>query len=484
MEERVGQQLGNYRLIRYLGEGGFAAVYLGEHIELGTKAAIKLLHLHLGNEDITSFRNEARTVAHLSHPHIVRVFDFDTQAGIPYLVMDYAPFGTLRERYPRGTKLPLSTVVTYVKQVASALQYAHNQQRIHRDVKPENMLLNQNNEILLSDFGLATIARSTARQNTETIAGTAIYMAPEMFTGKAYPASDQYSLAIVVYEWLTGHPPFYEGNFIQLGFQHSKVEPEPLSKYVPTIPEDVEDVLDMALAKDYKKRFLHIEAFASALEAASSGKSGYASSGKEPSGSHPKEDYQNPYSRKAKVPVQPIDVVNPPVSDREHAPSSYKRQEYTPPYNPPQPVQNPGNLPYQATASSHAARNSSPRRPRSSTGSSIGLAALLMLISIPGFVIALAFHIQGPILLWIFPCLFVGAFASIVMQSRRYGVIRDTFVGFIGAFIGEYLVNLFFHVGTVVTPISLIVLPVSSLIGACLLIQVIRKFTDERSRRL
>ena len=120
MANRVGQQLGNYRLIHLLGQGGFAEVYLGEHIYLKSQAAIKVLYAQLVNEDLETFLSEARTLVKLVHPHIVRVLDFGLEGNIPFLVMDYAPNGTLRQRHPRGTQLPLPTVVDYVKQVADA----------------------------------------------------------------------------------------------------------------------------------------------------------------------------------------------------------------------------------------------------------------------------------------------------------------------------------------------------------------------------
>src|SRR6266852_8082460 len=141
MTERVGQQLGNYRLIRLLGEGGFAEVYLGEHIHLGTQAAIKVLHTQLAKEDIETFRNEARTIARLEHPNIVRVLDFGVVDAVPFLVMSYAPNVSLRQHHPSGTRLPPATIIAYVKQIASALDYAHAQKVMRRDVKPENMLL-------------------------------------------------------------------------------------------------------------------------------------------------------------------------------------------------------------------------------------------------------------------------------------------------------------------------------------------------------
>src|SRR5437588_7288925 len=127
-----GQQIGNYGLMRLLGRGGFADVYLGEHIYLKTQAAIKVLQLQLGSDERDNFLNEARTIAHLVHPNIIRVLDFGVQDYTPFLVMDYAPHGTLRQRHPSGSRLPLTMIVSYVKQVASALQYAHKQNFIHR----------------------------------------------------------------------------------------------------------------------------------------------------------------------------------------------------------------------------------------------------------------------------------------------------------------------------------------------------------------
>src|SRR5437868_5849331 len=115
MTDRLGQQLGNYRLTRLLGRGGFAEVYLGEHQRLKTQAAIKVLHTHLTDDDVVSFLKEARTIAYLEHSHIVRVLDFDVEEGTPFLVMSYAPNGNLRQRHPKGTILPLDTILSYVK---------------------------------------------------------------------------------------------------------------------------------------------------------------------------------------------------------------------------------------------------------------------------------------------------------------------------------------------------------------------------------
>jgi serine/threonine protein kinase len=203
---RVGQQLGNYRLLQLIGHGGFAEVYLGEHLYLKSLAAIKVIRTLLGEKDAERFLSEAQTLARLDHPHIVRVLEFAVEQGIPFLVMDYAPGGTVPQRHPRGSCLSLETTVTYVKQVAAALQYAHNCQIIHRDVKPENILFGSRQQILLSDFGLSLLM-SSERMNTGEMAGTIPYMAPEQIRGSPSFASDQYALGVVVYEWLCGLRP-------------------------------------------------------------------------------------------------------------------------------------------------------------------------------------------------------------------------------------------------------------------------------------
>jgi VCBS repeat-containing protein len=267
MEDRIGQQIGNYRLARLLGQGGFAEVYLGEHLHLKTQAAIKILQLQLIGSNMEQFRIEAQSIASLVHPNIVRVLDFGVENGVPYLIMDYAPGGTLRSRHPKGTCLPLDIVVSYVKQVADALQYAHNRKLIHRDIKPENMLLGQNNKVLLSDFGLVLVTQSSESRSTGEVAGTVPYMAPEQIRGKPRPASDQYALGIIVYEWLSGAPPF-QGALLELYGQHLYASPPSLREKAPGISPDVEEVVMTALAKNPQQRFASVQAFARALEQA------------------------------------------------------------------------------------------------------------------------------------------------------------------------------------------------------------------------
>jgi len=267
MADHVGQQLGNYRLNRLLGQGGFANVYQGEHVYLKTQAAIKVVHARLASSEQDNFLNEARTIAALDHQHIVRVLEFGVEAqdDIPFLVMTYAPHGTLRERHPKGSRLSLASILPYVRQAAAALQYAHEQKVIHRDIKPENMLLGRNDDILLSDFGIALIAQSTHSQSIQALAGTMAYMAPEQLHGRPRYASDQYSLAIVIYEWLTGERPF-QGTFTEMASQHMFAAPPLLHVKLPGISPVVEQVIMTALSKDPQYRFGSIRAFANALE--------------------------------------------------------------------------------------------------------------------------------------------------------------------------------------------------------------------------
>ena len=268
MTDRVGQQRGNYRLERLLGRGGFAEVYLGEHIFLKTQAAIKVLLTQLSDEDMESFLKESRTIANLNHPHIVRVLEFGVDETIPFLVMDLAPNGSLRPRYAKNTRLEPSAVAVYLNQAADGLHYAHEQKIIHRDVKPENLLLGKRGEVLVGDFGIALIGQSSRYQSTQNVVGTVSYMSPEQIRGKPRTASDQYSLGIVVYEWLAGERPYY-GSFAELCAQHMYATPPPLRQKGPDISPALEQVVMTALEKDPAQRFPTIQAFAIAFEQAS-----------------------------------------------------------------------------------------------------------------------------------------------------------------------------------------------------------------------
>ena len=200
----------------------------------------------------------------------------------PYLVMEYAARGTLLQAHPRGTPLAPRQIVDYVNQIADALDYIHGEMRMHLDLKPDNLFRgekpNGEPKILLGDFGLVqTVHDHTASRREELAAGTDIYAAPEQFHGRPCRASDQYELGIMVYEWLSGQPPF-RGNNIQLEYQHREVDPEPFHERIPGLSPEMEQiVLKMepvvfkALAKDPKDRHENVKIFAEELEKACSG---------------------------------------------------------------------------------------------------------------------------------------------------------------------------------------------------------------------
>jgi WD40 repeat protein/serine/threonine protein kinase len=264
----VGQHIGNYRLLRVLGQGAFALVYLGEHRYLKSAAALKVLRISLSEHEVQRFLQEAQLLVRLRHPHIVRVLDFAIEQDTPVIVMDYLAGGTARQRHPAGTRLSITMTTNYITQLASALQYAHNQRLIHRDVKPDNILFDAEQRLLLSDFGLAMLAPSIDQFSTQSLAGTPAYLAPEQIRGKPVFASDQYALGVLAYEWLTGGRPF-QGRTWELMQQHLMEMPPPLREHCPDIPVAVEQVVLRSLAKDPVERYVSISAFAQALLRAS-----------------------------------------------------------------------------------------------------------------------------------------------------------------------------------------------------------------------
>jgi len=307
VETLVGSTLGGYTLTRIIGSGGMGTVYLAEDKAIGQQVAIKVVRTEDSEyADIMSrgqvaerFRQEARAVAKLDHLNILPLYRYGeekTQNGMrSYMVMQYRPegslWGWLRRRaeeaaqieisvtgpvelppgLPTGWPLSKEEVADYLSQAAAALQYAHDRNFIHRDVKPENFLLRFDKNpidnsykafLLLSDFGLAKFFSNLS--STSQILGTPTYMAPEQFSGNASPESDQYGLAIMVYCLLAGQPPF-NGDPIYLMHQHLTAEPPSIRVFAPTLSAKVEAVLDKALAKKPSERYPSITEFADAF---------------------------------------------------------------------------------------------------------------------------------------------------------------------------------------------------------------------------
>lgn len=275
MDDLVGKTLGNFEIKSLISDkGGFGIVYLAWDTQLHRHVAIKMLRAERVASHGEAFLEEGRKCANLDHPHIVPIYHCDVLPGLPpFLVMKHAAQRTLRDWHPPGSRAPLPDIMRYVQQVADALQYVHTLQSplIHRDIKPANMLVGERGEIMLSDFGIAVKARAD-RQISKSIEGTPLYMSPEQFQGRASPASDQYSLAVVVYEWLCGRLPFTsnepDGNKLVLQLAQAHGNNAPPSLQAQVVPACVEQVVFKALAKNPADRFPTVQNFAEALAVA------------------------------------------------------------------------------------------------------------------------------------------------------------------------------------------------------------------------
>jgi serine/threonine protein kinase len=281
-----GRELGGCKLIRKIGEGGMGEVYLAEQIRVGNRqVAIKVVR----PADLTAsggvrgdverrFKREAALLGQFSHPNILPIYDSGVEDGYLYIVMPYAQEGSLsdaiRGRFGRRLELPLElpAAADLIGQVAAALQYTHDHDVVHRDVKPGNILIRIEPDghwrMLLADFGVARGPETTTQQTLVT--GTFAYMAPEQFSGKFSPASDQYALGVVAYQLLAGRPPF-EGEIGELTRAHLYEQPPSLRALNPAVPPAVEAVILRALAKDPAQRYPSVRQFADAFRAAASG---------------------------------------------------------------------------------------------------------------------------------------------------------------------------------------------------------------------
>ncbi len=280
-----GSQLGRYHLLQLLGRGAMGEVYRAEDAGIDRQVAIKVIRSDLylepalgtTSEALRLFQHEMRMIARLNHPHILPLFDYGEapvyETLLPYMVMPFCQDGSLAAWLKkRGTPAILSPleVAHMVQQAAAALQHAHDQHIVHRDVKPSNFLIRHDQEnpnrpdLLLADFGLARLTSASISQSL-TMGGTPSYMAPEQWRGHPVPATDQYMLAVMAYELLTGRTPF-QGNLEHLMFQHLQEQPELPSRFNPQIPEALNPVILQALAKQPEARFPAVSAFARAFQ--------------------------------------------------------------------------------------------------------------------------------------------------------------------------------------------------------------------------
>ncbi len=286
----IGTQLGDYLIQSQLGEGGMARVYKAHHVRLRRDAAIKVISSQNVPDFQTRFEREAQVIANLEHPNIVKVFDFrEVEDGkMTYLVMQYVGGGTLRDQMHEGQPLPPQRAAHYALQMARALHHAHLHGIVHRDVKPQNMLIASSDatQLLLSDFGIAKLfgesqeatqiistpgsgSSNPALTRLDQIVGTAAYMAPEQVQRQPVDArTDVYALGVVLFQMLTGHAPFQSTTALGLMYQHVTTPPPRLRTVNPNVPEPLEYIVAKALQKSPAARFQSAEDMAQALEIA------------------------------------------------------------------------------------------------------------------------------------------------------------------------------------------------------------------------
>ncbi|HET6595204.1 MAG TPA: bifunctional serine/threonine-protein kinase/formylglycine-generating enzyme family protein [Anaerolineales bacterium] len=271
MPEWIGKTIGNVRIEKLLARGGMAEVYLGSHLNLERPVAVKLLHSYIEEEPLLleRFRREAKVVAGLRHPNIVQIFDFDTMDGHPYIVMEYLKGPTLatylRHLHQRKKRIPPDQVARLLNELSTAMDYAHRQGVVHRDIKPGNVLLYSKNEdigldkplsedveAVITDFGLVRIMNTSSQTASGTVSGTPAYMSPEQARGDPTDhRTDIYSLGIVLYEMLAGRVPFEADSTLTVLHMQIHTTPPP----VPGIPTQVQAVIDRALLKNPEDRY-------------------------------------------------------------------------------------------------------------------------------------------------------------------------------------------------------------------------------------
>jgi len=271
MDDLTGKQLGPYQIIVPLGEGGMAAVYKGYHAAMERYVALKILPRHFADDPqfVTRFKQEAKVLAQLQHPHILPVFDFGEADGYTYLVMPFIKSGTLTDLL-QGKPLSFEQIRTVISQVGGALDYAHAHGLVHRDVKPSNVLLDESGNCLLSDFGLAKIIEASEKLTMSgAIMGTPAYMSPEQGMGKTLDGrSDIYSLGVILYEMATGRPPYKAETPMAVMIKHISDPLPPPSTIHPDFPDEVEAVILKALAKNPDDRYQTAGAMVKGLQAA------------------------------------------------------------------------------------------------------------------------------------------------------------------------------------------------------------------------
>src|SRR5436190_17600743 len=256
-DRRIGTELGGYRIVEPLGSGGTSVVYRAEHVRLGRPAALKLLTPGLGEADFSDrFLRESQLAASLDHPNIVPVYDAGEDDGLLWIAMACIDGTDLKTLIAEEGRLPVRRALSIVGQIASALDAAHARGLVHRDVKPANILIGPDDRAYLSDFGAVKELASAGTTRTGTFVGTIEYCAPEQIEGGDVDArTDVYALACVLYETLTGKPPFHRPSEVAVLNAHLHSPPPQVSKEAPDVPAALDAVISKALAKAPPDRY-------------------------------------------------------------------------------------------------------------------------------------------------------------------------------------------------------------------------------------
>lgn len=254
-----GQKINDrYEIIKTIGEGGMANVYLANDTILERKVAIKVLRGDLSNDEkfIRRFKREALSVSNLSHPNIVEVYDVGEEEGNYYIVMEYIEGKTLKQLLQKRGALTLTEVLDIMSQLTDGIAHAHEAYIIHRDIKPQNIMIEDNGLIKITDFGIAMALNSTQLTQTNSVMGSVHYLPPEQANGKGSTVkSDIYSLGILMYELITGSVPFKGDTAVEIALKHMKEKIPSIRKQNPTIPQSVENIILKATAKNPKNRY-------------------------------------------------------------------------------------------------------------------------------------------------------------------------------------------------------------------------------------
>jgi eukaryotic-like serine/threonine-protein kinase len=243
---------GRYRLEHRLGSGGMSEVWLADDGQLQRKVVVKFLGQ---GADAARFEREAHAAAALAHPNICQLFDYGSEEGRPFMVLEYLPGGTLEDRLPDGRPLADGETVRILTQLAEGLAHAHERGLIHRDLKPANVLFDAEGRAKIADFGIARVGEASTLTEAGTVLGTAAYISPEQAAGEpATPASGVYALGVIAYRMLTGRLPFESNSPLELARMHLQDEPPSIAKVRPDVPPRLARVTTAALAKDPRER--------------------------------------------------------------------------------------------------------------------------------------------------------------------------------------------------------------------------------------